>query len=446
MKYFEYKSSLYDIKFTGTLYHKISVIQDKSGIGKSYLFNIMASDPSHEEFIIINSFDLIYTFTDERYTDKIFFIDEDILEVLIRDNKGKGAIRGCVGYILLISRNENIPLPIHYKAIYTFHSENNTYYITQKYTKDHRDFSVLQSVDGVLTEDTNTGFEYYSHWFKNVVSTYGNQLLLPMYMLTNYGLIADAADIGSYYDALKRLGCKMVLFESFEELLCERANFPKLSDDTILSYISSEEAYYYYLIKQCTQLDKNIYYSKSKYLCDYFYNLAPYIGAKEVQNREFKTFNIIQRNNNLGKYTEYLEYYNQLFSTHIEYRTAIDHSANSIIFSWFKDNILNISCSYKGDVTHKYIAITDEGKALAVVYFHLISEMDLNRLLQTELSDDICKGIVLNYFRNTGAESASNEAYFLSSQFKETMKMEHDLNYNDTFVKAYCVLRSKGLL
>ena len=203
----------------------------------------------------------------------IVFIDEGAS--FLRSMEFARMIKGSDNYFVLVTRESLEHLPYSIEEIYGMRQERDS----QKYKNARKIYNEIYQMynlqtseniqpDQVITEDSNSGYEFYRKLFGEVCCSAGGKSNILSYLKKSQAkeilAIVDGAAFGpemqSVMQYVKDVNKKIVLYapESFEYLLLRANVIDKTSDVTDRTYESAdsrryfswEEFYTSYLIEQ----------------------------------------------------------------------------------------------------------------------------------------------------------------------------------------------------
>ena len=120
----------------------------------------------------------------------------------------------------------------------------------------------MRDADAIVTEDEDSGYEYYKTYFGSKVSSSKGNSNLSKYGSDNTLLIGDGCAIGAYIQDLLLTGADLYLPESFEYTLLQKDMFSRVAEvqqsirypeEMIGTGYASPERYYTALLSQITQ-------------------------------------------------------------------------------------------------------------------------------------------------------------------------------------------------
>lgn len=232
------------VKYKFDLVRNITIISGNSGSGKTTLYNMIADYTrlQTESGINLSSTKPCVALTDIDWEnqllntkDSIVFIDEGAKYIFSRDFAN--AVKHSDNYYVIFNREALHMLPYSVEEIYEikisnkFHTLKKLYpsYDQHRYTKvapsKQNDFQVL------LTEDSESGLQFYTHYFKDspvtCISSKSNSAIfnwLQAHPTEKVLIVADGAAFGAEMARIMRLceahkDFQLCLPESFEWLI-----------------------------------------------------------------------------------------------------------------------------------------------------------------------------------------------------------------------------------
>lgn len=176
-------------------------------------------------------------------------------------------------FFVLISRAALKHLPYSFTEIYEMKASGRFHTLEQVYSAE--DFLVFDDTKQIVTEDSNSGFQFMKAFRDDVISAKGKSSILNM-IRDSQCILADGAAFGSEMDLVtgyireNKLRVRLFLPESFEFLLLKALIKEERCDaamrnlfDKINGLYFSWENYFTQLLKECTYGLYNAY-SKSQ--------------------------------------------------------------------------------------------------------------------------------------------------------------------------------------
>ena len=291
------------IKFEFDVKRNITVIRGDSGTRKTILMNMVETYErlGEESGISISCSKQCRTLNNSNWEtvisqthDAIIFIDEETR--IITTDSFAAALRGSDNYYVIITR-ENLPnLPYSVEEIYGIHNSGKYSDVRQTYNSFYRLYSmstvsVSEETEAVLTEDTNSGYEFFravtpdrivcqsaggKTGFKQLVLGYKGRKIL---------IIADGAAFGSemgemYLYMRNNPDVSIYLPESFEWVILASGLIDGNRIEDIVenteNYVDSSEFFsweqYFTRLLVSETKDSYLHYSKSRLNDNYLHS------------------------------------------------------------------------------------------------------------------------------------------------------------------------------
>ena len=296
-----YEIEIYNNKvhYQLTITRNITIIRGDSATGKSELIRLLTlynSNPSSSGITLICDKKCI-VLNDENwelftgsYTDRIFFIDEG--NEFLCKKEFADVIKSADNYFVIVSRESFPQLPYSVDEIYGLReSEDSGKYRQAKrfYNEMYKIYGkmpgIVNSPEIIITEDSNSGYEFFNAIFKDKCVSAGGKSnvknLIVQHLDQQVLAIVDGAAFGSEMQKCMELsfgsreGVSIFAPESFEYLILKSGiiEVPKAVIDETWNYADSvrffswEEYYTYYLsdvtrneISQYSKKKLNEYY------------------------------------------------------------------------------------------------------------------------------------------------------------------------------------------
>lgn len=218
-----------DIQFKITINRKFTLIRGDSATGKSTLFQ-MVSDAGTSvqaginiacDVPVVALHETGYKYELSNETGKIYIIDEDFSPV---KTKEFAALALKSDNCFIIITRESLPsIPYSYKEIYKIKTSGKYHSLERIYM----DYDTITEMDKMVTEDEDSGLEYYQALYGDKVTTSHGNSNLSKYGAQNTLLIGDGCAIGAYIQDLILTGSALYLPESFEWKLLKNGMFAK---------------------------------------------------------------------------------------------------------------------------------------------------------------------------------------------------------------------------
>ncbi len=124
---------------------------------------------------------------------------------------------------IIITRESLPSIPYSYKEIYKIKTSGKYHSLERIYM----DYDTITEMDKMVTEDEDSGLEYYQALYGDKVTTSHGNSNLSKYGAQNTLLIGDGCAIGAYIQDLILTGSALYLPESFEWKLLKNGMFAK---------------------------------------------------------------------------------------------------------------------------------------------------------------------------------------------------------------------------
>ncbi len=291
-----YELTLYNNKvyYKMTISRNITVLRGDSASGKSEfirLLSIYTGNPSSSGIVLnckkacsVLNEDNWKLFTSS-YTDRIFFIDEG--NSFLRSKEFADTVKGSDNYYVIVTRENLSQLPYSIDEIYGLREgePSKKYHVAKRvYNEMYRIYSnvpkIISDPDVVVTEDSNSGYEFFSILFpgrcissngkgsiKRVLAQHLDQSVLAIVDGAAFGpqmqecmeMVSTSSNTVSIYapESFEYLILKSGIIEVPKTILEETWNYA----DSV-KYFSWEEFYTHYLSENTrNQVGQ---YSKSK--------------------------------------------------------------------------------------------------------------------------------------------------------------------------------------
>lgn len=222
--------------------------------------------------------------------DTVIFIEEN--NPFVFSEEFAGFVRKSGNYFVLVSRSPFKMLPYSIHEIYEIITDTKRAGIKESYhelRELYSNYPVIENnrMDTVLTEDSNSGFQFFSSLFENVVSAGGNSRVLCCIQKIKSGdilVIADGAAFGAIIEncleyAVVCSGQRIAVWmpESFEYLILRSGLIRSKELDKILQaipdYVESKEyeSWEQYFTQLLVLLTHDKTYRYSKKILDGYY-------------------------------------------------------------------------------------------------------------------------------------------------------------------------------
>ena len=209
------------VQFKFTVYRKFTIIRGDSATGKTTLFQMVSDAASSRMSGVTVSCDVpVRPLNESGYlrelqeeSGRIYVIDEDFGPLKSMEFAKAATISdNC---FLIITRESLSAIPYSYKEIYGIKSSGKFHSLERIFP----DYETLRDADAIVTEDEDSGYEYYKTYFGSKVSSSKGNSNLSKYGSDNTLLIGDGCAIGAYIQDLLLTGADLYLPESFEWLI-----------------------------------------------------------------------------------------------------------------------------------------------------------------------------------------------------------------------------------
>jgi hypothetical protein len=339
-----------------SLKRNISILRGDSGTGKTTLINILLESIGNRRINVnisctsstVNGFKVLTKDMEQDYIidfinkhdNYLILCDEDVK--FIYSKEFSGLIKNTSHYYLFVTRRSLGAIPYAVDSIYELVTnivrvKNEKVALTENINvyKKSLDIKINLRVTQIITEDSNSGYEFYKSFNLNCVNSGGNSKIASKLQKfptsTSISIIFDGSAFGAHIDYLCRIGLKykhLTLYspESFEYLLLISDIFKNLNDD------------YKDLDTVSDNIESSLYYSWERYFTDELMKLI-----KNFYNINYDKHSLpkIFLNNSIK-----LNVINEILKNKIEY---IDKNVtwlleNSILIEELKTNNTN-KCS-----------------------------------------------------------------------------------------------------
>lgn len=292
------------VKYSFELVRNITVIQGKSGTGKTTLFEMLSAyarlkERSGVQVICDKTCTVLRPDSDWRIMldgikDSIVFIDEES-EYIVTPEFAL-AIKQTDNYYVIFTRENLNNLPYSVEEIYEMHTSGKMHSLRKIYKqKPGYRYSASNSgkkktfLEVVLTEDSKSGYEFYEKYFEentvNVISAGANSSIYSWLVNNrdkNVFVIADGAAFGSQMNRVMNLAehypnMTICLPESFEYLVLKSGLLKDKAIEKVLEHPEDhiESARYFsweqFFTDILIQNSKDTYYRYSKSHINRFY-------------------------------------------------------------------------------------------------------------------------------------------------------------------------------
>lgn len=252
------------VQFKFTVYRKFTIIRGDSATGKTTLFQMVSDAASSRMSGVTVSCDVpVRPLNESGYlrelqeeSGRIYVIDEDFGPLKSMEFAKAATISdNC---FLIITRESLSAIPYSYKEIYGIKASGKFHSLERIFP----DYETLRDADAIVTEDEDSGYEYYKTYFGSKVSSSKGNSNLSKYGSDNTLLIGDGCAIGAYIQDLLLTGADLYLPESFEYMLLQKDMFSRVAEvqqsirypeEMIGTGYASPERYYTALLSQITQ-------------------------------------------------------------------------------------------------------------------------------------------------------------------------------------------------
>lgn len=297
------------VVYTMDITNRITIIRGNSATGKSVLVRLIdnigkpqVKVSSNIDIIHINSKLILEGFPLKE--DRIYIMDEDDgiehPEVVkkINDKRYK---------FILITRKEDFGT-FSYDIYQIYHFKNSGKYhnLTRTYGKISNSHINQNSLRNIITEDSNSGFEFFDKVCGYQAYSASGNSNIPKYLINNSIILIDRVGFGPYIkrtlNRIKYQNIALIYPLSFEYLILS-SNIFNYNENNYLDIQNSSknlEEYYYKLLKSLSS-DYNTWYNK-QHINEWFtkspqkdkilnkINLEFGIKLKEKNNSEELTF------------------------------------------------------------------------------------------------------------------------------------------------------------
>lgn len=216
-----------DIQFKFTIRRKLTFIRGNSATGKTTLFQMVSDANSTRVSGVTISCDVPvkalyetgYKYELENESGNIYIIDEDF--GALKTKEFAALVLKSPNCFIIITRESLPAFPYSYKEIYEIKTSGKYHTLKNIYPE----YGQFQEYPHMVTEDEDSGLEYYQNLFGNrVISSHGNS------NLSKYGspdtlLIGDGCAIGAFIQDLILTKSALYLPESFEWALLQNGMF-----------------------------------------------------------------------------------------------------------------------------------------------------------------------------------------------------------------------------
>ena len=274
------------VEYKFMLTRKYTMVRGDSGTGKTTLYNMLV-DSEHGEPSISFYADVPCVSADylggrwdlvlPTVHNSIIFIDEG--STWVRSKEFADIAKYSDNYFVIFGRHRLSTLPYSVNEIYEIKTSGKFHRFAPVYKT--QDFKFTP--DYVLTEDSNSGFQFFNYYLKNCGKAGGKSNIFKILQNHSYSgknclVFADGAAFGSEIERIVQLrdytkgNVRLYLPESFEQLLLRLSMFSSLrSVKAVLadpaSYVSTEfnswEQFFTDFLHELT-LGTPLTYSKSK--------------------------------------------------------------------------------------------------------------------------------------------------------------------------------------
>lgn len=256
------------LQYKLTINRNITILRGDSATGKTTLIDMIASYQANglssgitvecdKQCFVLTSFN--WQLNLQSLNDSIIFIDEG--EKFITSQDFAEAIKGSDNYYVIATRNNLNNLPYSIKEIYGIKNKSaNRFQGTKRlysefYPLYKTNIDKIDKPDLVIVEDSNSGFEFFKHYFNmfniECISAFGKTNIyrtITQSESENILVIADGAAFGCEIDSLIQLkkvrNLIIYLPESFEWLILKSDLFNNNAISDILNnsanYIDSK--------------------------------------------------------------------------------------------------------------------------------------------------------------------------------------------------------------
>lgn len=231
------------VEYRFSITRKYTIIRGDSATGKTTLYNMLLDFERGERSISFHSdvpcvsanylggrWDLVLP----TVHNSIVFIDED--SKWVRSKQFAEAAKVSDNYFVIIGRYPLPMIPYSVHEIYDIKTSGHFHYLKPIFTSKEFEFTP----DCILTEDSDSGFQFFSSACKNCMSAKGKSNIFPMLHEHKYPgndclVVADGAAFGSEIERVAQLKnfcsrrVKLYLPESFEYMLLKLPMFSTLN-------------------------------------------------------------------------------------------------------------------------------------------------------------------------------------------------------------------------
>ena len=210
------------------------------------------------------------------YDDVLFFCDETF--PYLSTDEFASFCKFTDSFFVICCRDKLTNIPCSYKEIYRIQSSGRYHSLARVYN-DYESFPNVEEIEKVLTEDSGSGYSFYSQKF-DCISANGKSNIVENMKHENYSLIiGDGAAIGSEISDIVACsdGSQLFFPESFEYVLLIS---PLFSDFGIADKIAHTEKYasglcftweqYYTTLLMNITAGARFHYNKTKLSACYF--------------------------------------------------------------------------------------------------------------------------------------------------------------------------------
>lgn len=192
------------VQFKFTVYRKFTIIRGDSATGKTTLFQMVSDAASSRMSGVTVSCNVpVRPLNESGYlrelqeeSGRIYVIDEDFGPLKSMEFAKAATISdNC---FLIITRESLSAIPYSYKEIYGIKASGKFHSLERIFP----DYETLRDADAIVTEDEDSGYEYYKTYFGSKVSSSKGNSNLSKYGSDNTLLIGDGCAIGAYIQDL----------------------------------------------------------------------------------------------------------------------------------------------------------------------------------------------------------------------------------------------------
>lgn len=287
----------YTVEFKETLYNKFNVIVGDSAIGKTTLVNCVIRKiktnkvcyTSNSKSVSIRPI-LTAMLTSDIVTilkskNTLFLIDEgnyvNIFQSILYDYDEYGkelfdTITKSSSKFLIIARNTSL-INVDYKSVYTLQQKGNKV-VSKRFYKDYTTFDCKLPI---VHEDSNSGADYYKHYYNDVIAAGGKTNIVNVLLKDNANtVVADGSSIGNEIHNISQLCDNVYLPESFE---FELANAIAPNDKQVSDYYNN-------MPDSIDSVERYFENDVMPYLCDKYH--LPQYSKKNKLNPAFLKYRI----------------------------------------------------------------------------------------------------------------------------------------------------------